>query len=271
MGSIKMITDTRNDEADRIRSLLTRPLMPALIDVIDNRDYLPISQAITQANRIFGHGGWTTEIREHLPVTNTEGYVTAYKCIVRVSVPALGASYDGVGLVEMTKRRGDPNPLQTAQAHDTAMKGAESDAVKRALRYLGDTFGNALYEKDDHRKRVFEYVCQAIRTKDMTRQEAENIVLGAFAKWQDMPISIALQTFYNHRDQKAAAARPSHNGSSHVATEEHDILDDDDINDEADEWYPGPQESRVPPPDDTDHEDIPPRRYRDRDPFRDED
>ena len=34
---------------------------------------------------------------------------------------------------------------ETAEGHDTALKGAVTDGLKRALRSFGDQFGNALY------------------------------------------------------------------------------------------------------------------------------
>ena len=175
---------TRDAERQRMQDELRRPLLPALIARRDSRDYLPIPQAITQANRIFGPGNWRTEIKSHTAITDDKGMVTGYKCIVRVTVETLGTCFEGVGFEQMTRRRGDTSSLQTPQAHDTAMKGAESDAVKRALRYFGDAFGNALYEKDDERERVFRFVVDAIDRGEIGTKEAERMILGPIPEAQ---------------------------------------------------------------------------------------
>src|SRR5205823_727378 len=40
----------------------------------------------------------------------------------------------------------------TAEAHETAIKAAVTDAMKRALRHFGDQFANALYERSGPRR-----------------------------------------------------------------------------------------------------------------------
>ena len=127
-----------------VEQLLKRDLLPALTAKLDDSDfdYIPIHNAITQANRIFGHGNWTTRIVKHEPVRNADGDTVGYSCVARVAVPKLAAQYDGFGFHALPIRRGQTG--DDADAHNIAAKGAESDAVKRALRYLGDNFGNSL-------------------------------------------------------------------------------------------------------------------------------
>ena len=60
----------------------------------------------------------------------------AYSAVVRVSVPGAPSRTD-VGFQPVT----DDSP----EGHETAFKGAVTDALKRALRSFGDRFGNGLY------------------------------------------------------------------------------------------------------------------------------
>ncbi len=60
----------------------------------------------------------------------------AYSAVVRVTVPGAPSRTD-VGFQPVT----DESP----EGHETAFKGAVTDALKRALRSFGDRFGNGLY------------------------------------------------------------------------------------------------------------------------------
>lgn len=108
--------------------------------------------AVREANRIFGHGNWTHEIRQMTPVVFTnqgapnyqgkerKGYLIAFTAIVRVSVG--NQVHEGVGYGEGI----DYN--NCGQAYESAVKEAETDAMKRALKNWGNPFGLALYDKD---------------------------------------------------------------------------------------------------------------------------
>ena len=60
----------------------------------------------------------------------------AYSATVRVTVPGAPSRTD-VGF--------QPVSDDSAEGHETAYKGAVTDALKRALRSFGDRFGNGLY------------------------------------------------------------------------------------------------------------------------------
>ena len=62
--------------------------------------------------------------------------VNAYTAPVRVTVPGAPPRTD-VGFHAVTE--------ETADGHETAIKGAVTDGLKRALRSFGDRFGNGLY------------------------------------------------------------------------------------------------------------------------------
>ena len=249
--------ETNEQYRARVQSELDRPLLPALVSRRDGQDYMAIPQVITQANRIFGHGNWSSEVRSHTALTNEKGLVTGYKAIVRVSVPKLAATYEGVGYEQMTKRRNDDAPLQTPRAHDTAMKGAESDGVKRAFRYFGDQFGNALYEKDDERKRVVEFVAKETRRGSMTLDDAEDRIMRPFRRVVEVPISMALKAYYAARNA-AAKAKEKNQGEAADADEDRFPEIEEPIDRKASELDPDEE--------DPEHDDRPARRRRD--PFR---
>ena len=107
--------------------------------------YLEGRAAIDQANRIFGFGGWgydlagPVELRESEsvdPKTGETRRMRAYAATVRVTVPGSPSRTD-VGLHAVAE--------ETAEGHETAFKGAVTDALKRALRGYGEQFGNSLY------------------------------------------------------------------------------------------------------------------------------
>ncbi len=60
----------------------------------------------------------------------------AYSATVKVTVPGAPARTD-VGF--------QPVADESPEGHETAFKGAVTDALKRALRGFGDRFGNGLY------------------------------------------------------------------------------------------------------------------------------
>ena len=107
--------------------------------------YLEGRTAIDQANRVFGHGGWgyelvaPVELREGESVDPRTGEAKpwrAYTATVRVTVPGSSSRTD-IGFQAVAD--------ETVEGHETAHKGAVTDALKRALRSYGDQFGNSLY------------------------------------------------------------------------------------------------------------------------------
>ena len=109
--------------------------------------YLEGYQAINQANRIFGYGQWGAELvgpvgyRELTRTHRGTGEVSTagmYWASVRVHVRGCEPRSD-VGCAFTAD--------DSLEAHDTAIKAAVTDAMKRALRQFGDQFGNALYDR----------------------------------------------------------------------------------------------------------------------------
>lgn len=115
-------------------------------------DYIEGWYAIAVANDIFGFDGWSLETLEmtelHPPFKKTNNYNkvmqhVAFRCKVRITV-FLGDTLiqrDGYGF-----GNGVAGDIQAA--YELAVKEAETDAMKRALRTFGNQFGLSLYDKD---------------------------------------------------------------------------------------------------------------------------
>ena len=114
--------------------------------------YLEGWQAIAEANRIFGFDGWQRETiavqcvseRERtLGSSNRAGWGVTYTARVRICV------CDGSGgqVIREGSGAGHGIDADLGQAHESALKEAETDAMKRALMTFGNPFGLALYDK----------------------------------------------------------------------------------------------------------------------------
>jgi DNA repair and recombination protein RAD52 len=114
--------------------------------------YIEGWRAIDEANRIFGFDGWTRETTEIKCVAEREreigkdkkpGWGVSY--IAKVKVVAFAGdtivTREGVGA-------GHGIDVDLGQAHESAIKEAETDAMKRALMTFGNPFGLALYDKE---------------------------------------------------------------------------------------------------------------------------
>lgn len=98
---------------------------------------------IAEANRIFGFDAWTRElvslVENTLPTKNDKGnHVVSFRATVRVT--ALGVTREGTGF-------GSGIARDIHDAYESAVKEAETDAMKRALMTFGNPFGLALYDK----------------------------------------------------------------------------------------------------------------------------
>ncbi len=123
-----------------VNDALRQPLDPALVSERKGRggrrfSYIEGHTAIDQANKVFGYGGWGYELVGDVTLREFKSGA-AYSATVRVTVPGAPSRTD-VGF--------QPVSDDSAEGHETAYKGAVTDALKRALRSFGDRFGNGLY------------------------------------------------------------------------------------------------------------------------------
>jgi hypothetical protein len=99
--------------------------------------------AITEANRIFGFDGWSRETLESRCVLTRENrgtFLAVYIARVRITVHA-----DGATIIREGHGTGEGRGTSPGEAHDFALKAAETDGTKRALATFGKPFGLALY------------------------------------------------------------------------------------------------------------------------------
>ena len=133
-----------------VSNALSQPLDPALVSQRKGRggrvfDYLEGHVVIDQANRIFGYGGWGYELVGDVTLRRIETVDTqtgevkvshAYSAPVRVTV---------AGALPRTDTGFHPVAEETPDGHDTAIKAAVTDGMKRAFRSFGVQLGNGFY------------------------------------------------------------------------------------------------------------------------------
>jgi hypothetical protein len=117
-------------------------------------NYLEGWVAIREANRIFGFDGWQRETIELRCVSESQrpigrdqkpGWGVTYIARVRIR---LGSQASGTrSLVREGSGAGHGIDVDLGLAHESALKEAETDAMKRALMTFGNPFGLALYDK----------------------------------------------------------------------------------------------------------------------------
>jgi hypothetical protein len=107
---------------------------------------------VAEANRIFGFDGWQRQTIAVRCVAQAErpigreqkpGWGVTYTARVRVTVIAGGLP----PLIREGSGAGHGIDVDLGQAHESALKEAETDAMKRALMTFGNPFGLALYDK----------------------------------------------------------------------------------------------------------------------------
>ena len=101
---------------------------------------------IAEANRIFGYDAWdrhTLSTRCVWSDSANHHYAAAYIAKVRIAVRA--------GAITITREgcgSGNAKAATPGEAHELALKAAETDATKRALATFGNPFGLALYDRE---------------------------------------------------------------------------------------------------------------------------
>ena len=133
-----------------VSQALGQPLDPALASQRKGRagrsyDYLEGHVVIEQANRIFGYGGWGYELAGDVTLRQVETVDTQtgeVKVSLRYSAPV---RVTVAGALPRTDIGVHPVAEDTLDGHDTAIKGAVTDGMKRAFRSFGVQFGNGFY------------------------------------------------------------------------------------------------------------------------------
>ena len=103
-------------------------------------NYVEGWHVIAEANRIFGYDAWdrqTLSTRCVWSGTTSRHYAAAYTAKVRISVRA--------GAITITREgcgSGEAKAISPGEAHEIALKAAETDVTKRALATFGNPFGS---------------------------------------------------------------------------------------------------------------------------------
>lgn len=158
-------------------------------------DHIESWDAIRLANQVFGFTGWTSRIDDIKQVSATKSEIgtfeIAYMATVTVTVTYSEVVDGSVRLLETT-RQGSGVGLgfkkKLGDAHEMAIKNAETDAEKRALRKFGNPFGLALYDKErryvsDLTAHKSTSVNQAAPTPNITANENFNRLLHILDDW----------------------------------------------------------------------------------------
>ncbi len=134
--------------------------------------YIESWHAIAEANRIFGWDGWWRETNDlQLVQAEQKGdkglWYVSY--LAKSVVTVHGVSREGMGFGQGIDR-------DLGKAHESAIKEAESDAMKRALMTFGNPFGLALYDKE-----------QRGVAKEMSMEDARKLMMKQVATtWKNM-------------------------------------------------------------------------------------
>jgi hypothetical protein len=147
--------------------------------------YLEGWVAIQEANRIFGFDGWQRETIELRCVAENQrqigrdqkrGWGVTYIAKVRIR---LGSQAIGmVALVREGCGAGHGIDIDLGLAHESALKEAETDAMKRALMTFGNPFGLALYDKQQRQVTSSGRESQAIQGRGAFAPAGQSPRLG---------------------------------------------------------------------------------------------
>ena len=133
-----------------VTNALGQPLDPGLVSQRKGRagrtfDYLEGHAVIAQANTIFGYGGWGYELVGDVTLRQLETVDSETGEVKTVSVYMAPVRVTVAGALPRTDLGVHPVTEETFDGHDTAMKGAVTDGLKRAFRSFGIQFGNGFY------------------------------------------------------------------------------------------------------------------------------
>ena len=143
-----------------------------------NLSYIEGWYAISEANRIFGFDSWDQEIVELKCVSERErkigrdqkaGWGVSYVASIRINVN--GIKREGVGA-------GHGIDVDPGQAHESAIKEAATDAMKRALMTFGNQFGLALYDKEQRNVEDKPLNLEQVSESEKTTQKFIDVLLA---------------------------------------------------------------------------------------------
>mmetsp|Transcript_19803 Transcript_19803/g.43089 ORF Transcript_19803/g.43089 Transcript_19803/m.43089 type:complete len:409 (-) Transcript_19803:513-1739(-) len=120
-------------------------------------------------NEAFGYNGWCLEVKNtsrEEPIKDEKGrYHVAYIATVRVTHQRSGVFREDCGA-------GDSIDRSLASASGNALKGAVTDAMKRAARHFGEKLGNSLYHDGFNANNAPATLKDSLNTLDIDRAKS---------------------------------------------------------------------------------------------------
>ena len=120
-------------------------------------------------NDAFGYDGWCLEVknttREDTIKDDKGRYHVAYIATVRITHRKSGVYREDCG-------SGDAIDRSLASASGNALKGAVTDAMKRAAKHFGEKMGNALYHDGFNANNAPPTLKEALNTLDIERAKS---------------------------------------------------------------------------------------------------
>jgi len=150
--------------SDEQIATLLRPINPRRVLQAQGQSHLPAFDVEAHLSRIFGFDGWDKEIldlwlihedledfKDKKTGAEKQGWTVTYGCKLRLTVYGKLDSTGwkrGDAIIRDGTATGSANNLPSrGDAHDFAIKNADSYALKRAAKSWGDQFGLSLYNK----------------------------------------------------------------------------------------------------------------------------
>ena len=139
------------EQIEELRAPLDRKQVKSRRQGSANVSYIEGWHVIDEANRIFGFGAWSRETvllletnRDLVTLKNDRGDYQQWRVgyLAKVKITVDGVVREGTGFGSGMSR-----PEALGEAIESAIKEAETDAMKRAFMTFGNPFGLALYDK----------------------------------------------------------------------------------------------------------------------------
>lgn len=145
-----------------------------------NLSYIEGWWAIRELNRIFGFDAWHQEITEIKCVSERprkvgrdqrDGWSVSYTARIRLTVNGLNSECQLISVSREGVGAGHGIDVDCGLAHESAIKEAATDAMKRAAMTFGNPFGLALYDKEQ--RSVVDAPPSQAQVSDADRLNAE--------------------------------------------------------------------------------------------------
>ena len=190
---------------EKVSEELSKPLDPRHVKGRQqgggNVQYVEGWHVIAEMNRVFGFGEWsreTIDLRQLGDPREVNGKIRV-EYMARVRLTVGGVTRDGCGF-------GQGIDKDVGQAHESGLKEAETDAMKRAAMTFGSPFGLALYDKSRENVRAPAPDPMDICNRIVAAMEGPTEVEGLEKFWTQPAVIKALDALPAEMQDKVTAA-----------------------------------------------------------------